>query len=41
MKSIYGNNEKLRLDTGWKQNYNIKASLLDVLNWWRKKKGVV
>ena len=40
MKSIYGNNKKLRLDTGWKPNYNIKASLLDTLNWWRKKKGV-
>jgi GDP-4-dehydro-6-deoxy-D-mannose reductase len=40
MKSFYGNNKKLRLDTGWKPNYNIKASLLDTLNWWRKKKGV-
>ena len=41
LKSIYGDNKKLKLDTGWKQNYNIKASLLDTLNWWRKKKGVV
>ncbi len=41
LKSIYGSSEKLVLDTGWKQNYNIKTSLLDTLNWWREKKGVV
>ena len=39
--SVYGNNKKLILDTGWKQNYNIKTSLLDTLKWWRKKKGVI
>lgn len=36
---VYGDNRKLKLDTGWKPNYNIRKSILDILNWWRKKKG--
>ena len=36
-ETIYGNNDKLIIHTGWKPEYNISQSLLDTLNWWRER----
>ncbi|MBM3707305.1 MAG: NAD-dependent epimerase/dehydratase family protein [Actinobacteria bacterium] len=38
--SIYGDNSKLKLHTGWKPEYDIKGSLKDTLNWWRERSKV-
>lgn len=35
--SIYGDNGRLKKDTGWTPGYDIKTSLLDTLDWWREK----
>lgn len=37
VSSIYGDNSKLRLHTGWKPRYDIKESLKDTLKWWRER----
>lgn len=34
--SIYGDNSRLREDTGWKPGYSIQTSLAHVLEWWRQ-----
>jgi GDP-4-dehydro-6-deoxy-D-mannose reductase len=36
-ETIYGNNGKLKAQTGWKPQYNIRQSLSDTLNWWRER----
>ncbi|MDZ7836780.1 MAG: GDP-mannose 4,6-dehydratase [Actinomycetota bacterium] len=35
--SIYGDNSRLKADTGWQPGYRIEQSLADTLNWWRDK----
>ncbi|MDD3776874.1 MAG: GDP-mannose 4,6-dehydratase [Actinomycetota bacterium] len=35
--SIYGDNRKLKQDTGWQPQYDLITSLSDTLNWWREK----
>ena len=37
VNAIYGNNSKLKLHTGWYPKYNIKVSLKDTLDYWRRK----
>jgi GDP-4-dehydro-6-deoxy-D-mannose reductase len=34
--SVYGDNTKLKNHTGWERRIDIKKSLEDTLNWWRK-----
>jgi GDP-4-dehydro-6-deoxy-D-mannose reductase len=35
--SIYGDNSKLKKQTGWMPKHDIKESLKDILNWWRER----
>ena len=35
--SIYGDNSKLKLHTGWEPVYDLKESLKDTLEWWRER----
>ncbi|WP_157950240.1 GDP-mannose 4,6-dehydratase [Vallitalea okinawensis] len=42
MMKLYGSNEKLNKATGWERKYsNIKESLNDILNYWRKEHGIL
>ena len=36
-KIIIGNIDKLKADTGWKQNISIEQTIADMLDYWRKK----
>ncbi len=35
--SIYGDNSRLKKDTGWEPAYDLKASLAHTLDWWRER----
>lgn len=37
LKIIYGDNSKLKKDTGWESVIDINRSLKDILNWWRER----
>ncbi|OQA20811.1 MAG: GDP-6-deoxy-D-mannose reductase [Actinobacteria bacterium ADurb.Bin346] len=37
VKSIYGDNTRIKNHTGWKPEYNIKHTLKDTLDWWRER----
>lgn len=37
LKVIYGDNSKLKKETGWESVIDINQSLIDVLNWWRER----
>jgi GDP-4-dehydro-6-deoxy-D-mannose reductase len=37
IKVIYGNNSKLKEETGWESRIDINQSLADILNWWRER----
>ncbi len=37
LKSVYGDNTKIKNHTGWKPAYNIKQTLADTLDWWRER----
>ena len=37
LKVIYGDNSKLKKETGWKPVIDINRSLADILNWWRER----
>ena len=39
VRSMYGNNSKLKNHTGWVPGYSIEMSLKDTLEYWRKKTG--
>ncbi|MGM0365314.1 MAG: GDP-mannose 4,6-dehydratase [Actinomycetota bacterium] len=35
--SIYGDNSKLKKDTGWRPKYDLETSLFHTLEWWRER----
>jgi GDP-4-dehydro-6-deoxy-D-mannose reductase len=37
LKVIYGDNSKLKQETGWVPVIDIDRSLIDILNWWRER----
>jgi len=37
LRLIYGDNSKLKQETGWESEIDIKQSLIDILNWWRER----
>jgi GDP-4-dehydro-6-deoxy-D-mannose reductase len=37
LKVIYGDNSKLKEETGWESVIDINRSLIDILNWWRER----
>jgi GDP-4-dehydro-6-deoxy-D-mannose reductase len=37
LKVIYGDNSKLKQETGWEPVIDIDRSLIDILNWWRER----
>lgn len=37
LKLIYGDNSKLKQETGWESAIDINQSLNDILNWWRER----
>jgi GDP-4-dehydro-6-deoxy-D-mannose reductase len=37
LKVIYGDNSKLKKETGWEPAIDINRSLSDILNWWRER----
>ncbi len=39
LKIVYGTNKKIKNITGWEPAIDIRTSLADILNWWRKEKG--
>ena len=39
VKTIYGNNGKLKAHTGWSPEYSIEQSLEDTLDYWKEKLG--
>lgn len=34
---IYGDSSKLMNETGWKQKYTLEETIIDMINYWRKK----
>jgi len=40
VKSMYGDNSKLKNHTGWVPGYSIETSLKDTLDYWREKTGL-
>jgi GDP-4-dehydro-6-deoxy-D-mannose reductase len=40
VKIMYGDNRKLKAQTGWAPEYSIKTSLKDTLNYWRQNAGL-
>jgi len=40
VKIMYGDNSKLKAQTGWTSQYSIETSLKDTLNYWRQNAGL-
>ena len=38
VKEYYGNNEKLKSDTGWKIEFEFEETIRETLKWWEKRR---